>query len=64
MYTKDGMRERRIPKKGTPFMRVLSTKVENGREKYFHATKGWRDRRLVDTPMPESNDVVVYNPNG
>lgn len=34
------------PAKGTPYRHILETKVVGGREWQYHATKGWRFRRI------------------
>lgn len=35
-------------RKGIAFSKVIDsrTKIENGREYYYHATKGWKSRRM------------------
>jgi hypothetical protein len=39
--------KRRLARKGTPHCRIISTKVVDGRELSFHATKGWRSFRVA-----------------
>ena len=33
-------------KKGRPSRRIVRTIVKDGRERQYHATKGWRDYRM------------------
>lgn len=39
-------RKRKITSKGSANRRVISTKTVGGRERQYHATKGWRVRAV------------------
>ena len=46
---RDRQRASKFGRRGDAYRRVIATRFEGGRERQYHATKGWRDYRQEAT---------------